>query len=169
MIHTALGRIRSELERARTTNDLNVKLLREACEFSQIFTDRCHHGKEEGCLYPCLEKLGMSRQEGILQVMLEEHEMGRNSTRRITQLLDLHENGAPRTEELLAECQSYLDLMEGHILKEEKMLFPTSENILSAGDDQGNLDCYERKRDEAGRSEVERVRNRLGSNESLNC
>jgi hemerythrin-like domain-containing protein len=42
------------------------------------FVDRCHHGKEEQLLFPALEQVGISREEGPIGVMLKEHQQGRN-------------------------------------------------------------------------------------------
>jgi hemerythrin-like domain-containing protein len=32
--------------------------------FFRTFTDTCHHGKEEGYLFPALEAIGVSRKNG---------------------------------------------------------------------------------------------------------
>lgn len=61
-IEKALMALAGEIGRAKATNALDVGLVREVCSFSQSFVDRCHHGKEEGCLFPCLEKRGMPRE-----------------------------------------------------------------------------------------------------------
>jgi hemerythrin-like domain-containing protein len=31
----------------------NPESLQKFIEFTKLFTDRCHHGKEEKCLFPC--------------------------------------------------------------------------------------------------------------------
>ena len=46
-------------------------------EFFRLFADQCHHGKEEELLFPALERKGMPRQTGPIEVMLIEHDHGR--------------------------------------------------------------------------------------------
>ena len=45
-------------------------------EFFRTFADRCHHGKEEDCLFPLLEQKGLPREGGPIGVMLHEHGQG---------------------------------------------------------------------------------------------
>ena len=53
----------------------------QAIDFFANFADRCHHGKEEDCLFPMLEQKGFSREQGPTGVMLHEHEVGRQHVR----------------------------------------------------------------------------------------
>jgi len=62
---------------ARKTGVVPTAYLRDLITFCRVFIDRCHHGKEELCLFPCLEKRGMSRDDGPIAVMLQEHVWGR--------------------------------------------------------------------------------------------
>lgn len=39
-------------------------------EFIKVFADKCHHGKEEDLLFPAMEKAGIPREGGPLNVML---------------------------------------------------------------------------------------------------
>src|SRR5512136_3114892 len=45
--------------------------------FLKEFADKCHHGKEEGILFPTLTRAGMPKQGGPVAVMLSEHVEGR--------------------------------------------------------------------------------------------
>ena len=42
-------------------------------DFTQNFTDVCHHGKEEEALFPALEKAGMPTNMGPIHMMLLDH------------------------------------------------------------------------------------------------
>ena len=42
--------------------------------FLKEFVDKCHHGKEEGMLFPALVKAGASEWEASVPVLLSEHE-----------------------------------------------------------------------------------------------
>src|SRR3546814_12307526 len=44
--------------------------------FLREFADTCHHGKEEGLLFPAMIEAGLSADGGPISVMLSEHEQG---------------------------------------------------------------------------------------------
>jgi hemerythrin-like domain-containing protein len=50
-------------------------ILGQIIDFTKNFTIVCHHGKEEGSLFPALEKSGMPREGGPIARMLFEHEV----------------------------------------------------------------------------------------------
>src|SRR5512136_2617308 len=51
--------------------------LDRSVEFIRVFADKCHHAKEEGHLFPEMERAGIPRDRGPIGVMLAEHEDGR--------------------------------------------------------------------------------------------
>jgi hemerythrin-like domain-containing protein len=101
----------------------------EALEFFRNFADRCHHGKEEGHLFPLLEARGLGRQGGPTGVMLHEHEEGR---RLIAAMARAVESDACR--EFVRQARAYVGLLREHIRKEEHCLFPMAAGILSGLD-----------------------------------
>ena len=56
IIEKVLGALEGAARVMESGGEVPTKLLEDALEFSQTFVDRCHHGKEEACLFPCLEK-----------------------------------------------------------------------------------------------------------------
>src|SRR3546814_17471193 len=45
--------------------------------FLREFADTCHHGKEEGLLFPAMIEAGLSADGGPISVMLSDHDKGR--------------------------------------------------------------------------------------------
>ncbi len=90
--------------------------------FFCIFADRCHHGKEEQHLFPALERRGITREGGPLGVMLQEHEEGR------ALLGAMAEGNDRRTAEAI---RAYVRLLRVHIDKENGVLLPLAEQVLS--------------------------------------
>ncbi len=150
----ALDRVLHEADRTRTVPS---EFLRTLVTFSQSFVDRCHHGKEEGCLFPCLERRGMPRDGGPIGVMLEEHERGRALVRELAEMLDRYEAGRARVDDVLAPCRAYVDLLQHHIEKENTMLFPMGENIMGDDDDDATVTCFEKGEAELGHGAHERL------------
>lgn len=90
--------------------------------FFRTFADQCHHGKEEQHLFPALEHHGIPRAGGPLGVMLHEHEEGRALLRAM----------AEGDDAAIADAiRGYATLLRAHIDKENGVLFPIAEQVLS--------------------------------------
>lgn len=96
--------------------------------FLKEFADKCHHGKEEGILFPALEKAGIPGEGGPIGVMLQEHERGRALIREMDQAI----RKRPADPAAFAKAvDSYVQLLSRHIEKENTVLFPMGERALS--------------------------------------
>jgi hemerythrin-like domain-containing protein len=127
-----------------TQGHVPVEALKRAVEFSQTFVDRCHHGKKELCLFPCLEKRGIPREGGPIGVMLHEHEVGRDLVKRIQDALGEYERERTDGNELRRLCLEYAAHLRRHISKEEYMLILMGETVMNREDHRGSTSCYER-------------------------
>lgn len=156
---TATGRLREEHRRILQVADVLERLVRRADEsgepdsegladcvaFIRLFADACHHGKEEELLFPELEARGMPRQMGPIAVMLQEHQIGREYARRMSAALDEMkeadeghgEEGDEREGEesvwrsFRGAALGYVDLIRGHILKEDNVLFNMADRMVT--------------------------------------
>lgn len=99
--------------------------LSKLLEFFREFVDRCHHGKEELALFPELVEMGVPSAGGPVGVMLHEHEVGRDYIRQLQDRLD------KGSASVLKVALGYRGLLEAHIQKENQVLFPMAERILS--------------------------------------
>jgi hemerythrin-like domain-containing protein len=138
-----LDALEHALRAADAGGDVPVTFLRDLVAFSQAFVDRCHHGKEESCLFPCLQRRGIPREGGPIGVMLEEHELGRELVRQIAARLDRYAQGAVPAGAVLEPCRRYLHLLRAHIAKEHEVLFPMGEGVLQPHDDTATGACYD--------------------------
>ena len=125
-----------------------VETLTKLVAFSQTIVDRCHHGKEEMCLFPCLEERGISKEGGPIGVMLREHQVGREYVMKIQEALGRNEEGRADGRELARLCSDYVALIRQHIFKEENILFRMGEGVMSGDDHQSSTLCYERTEEE---------------------
>ena len=97
---------------------------RQMLDFFQTFTDACHHGKEEGFLFPALEAIGVSRQGGPIGVMLHEHDQGRALMAELRRALDAHAAGdRSAAAAFRAHAEAYREFLRQHIQKEDQVLF----------------------------------------------
>ncbi len=159
VILKAIDALDKKVEDFRKTKTIDVEFLRNLLEFSRTFIDKCHHGKEEACLFPCLERKGIQRVGGPIGVMLMEHEMGRSLVRRIGEVLDRYAAHYDKTdfEEALNLCREYTELIRQHIYKENNILFPMGEGVIDEQDDKQNIECYDKKEREVGHEVHQRM------------
>jgi hemerythrin-like domain-containing protein len=95
--------------------------------FFTEFADKCHHGKEEGILFPALSRAGIPQKGGSIEVMLAEHAQGR-------ELIKTMKSAVEKTPDFPIFTQAageYSNLMRNHIRKENTVLFPAVENALT--------------------------------------
>ncbi len=99
----------------------------EMINFFRLFADKCHHGKEEGLLFPAMEKVGIPNAGGPIGAMLLDHNQGRQY---IAEMAASAEGGALQADRFAEVAISYVQLMRGHIDKENSVLFPAGDRML---------------------------------------
>jgi len=139
--HRAIERMLAVLETAARRLDAGERprpdLFREAVDFVRNFADRCHHGKEEDNLFPRMEARGIPRNGGPLGMMLWEHDQGRAHVGAIAGAIDAYESGDQAAALVIAEnARGYVELLQEHIMKEDNVLFPMADSVLSPDDQQ---------------------------------
>lgn len=101
-------------------------------EFIQVFADACHHGKEEGLLFPAMEEAGVPVEKGPLGVMLYEHNEGRDFIEAIKEALARYRRGEREAgKDIARNAKGYADLLRKHIDKEDNILYPMADERLS--------------------------------------
>ncbi len=111
-------------------------------DWLQGFADARHHAKEEQLLFPALIRAGLPSPGGPVDVMLEEHEIGRDLVRAMAQGGPVHR---------ATETRRYTALLRDHIAKEDTVLFPLADELLPSAE-------IERLRREFERADAERGR-----------
>jgi hemerythrin-like domain-containing protein len=94
--------------------------LQELVELLRTFADRCHHGKEEAELFPLLRAKGIGH---VLDAFLTEHEEGRGYLRTLA-------GPGPQADRARA-ARRYIGLLRDHIERENEVLFPMVDGMLS--------------------------------------
>ncbi len=126
---------RREAERLRSGGGVDKEKVEKIVDFVRTFADACHHGKEEDLLFTRLEERGFSREMGPVAVMLLEHEQGRNAIRQVVANLEQAAQGdRDAVSQVAAGLASWAELLEQHIYKENNILFPMAQQVLSARD-----------------------------------
>ena len=95
--------------------------------FLKEFADKCHHGKEEGLLFPALVNAGMPQQQGPIAVMLSEHVEGR----QFIQQMEANLASSVNYQRFTDAANGYIHLLRQHIEKENNVLFVMAEQMLT--------------------------------------
>lgn len=97
--------------------------------FLREFADKCHHGKEEGLLFPALIAAGLPEHGGPVSAMLHEHEQGR----AFVAAMNAASSDALDAPAFAKAATAYAEHLRAHIAKENNVLFPMAENLLPPG------------------------------------
>ena len=95
--------------------------------FLKDFADKCHHGKEEGLLFPALTAAGTPSPGASVGDLLKEHEQGRERINQMEASLQPTLDAARFSN----AARGYAEVLRSHIQKENEILFPLAEKSLS--------------------------------------
>lgn len=134
------------------------RLFVDAATFFRNFADRCHHAKEEKLLFLRMALRGLPDTSGPLPVMLSEHEQGRSLVRQMRELGEQYAAGTLADPQPLATAvRSYVHLLRQHIQKEDRILYPIADQLLTPQDQAELVEACDRvEREEMGEGEHER-------------
>ena len=128
---------------------VDVGDLDRVIEFFKVFSDRCHHAKEEEYLFVALEQAGVPREHGPIGVMLHDHEEGRRCIRGMAEGIAKYRAGEEGAEAaIVANGRAYVQLLSQHIEKENQVLFPLAERVLPRQKKQELLRQFDRLEEE---------------------
>jgi hemerythrin-like domain-containing protein len=108
-------------------------MARGYADFLRGFADAWHHGKEEDILFARMVERGFSAEAGPVAVMLHEHRQGRAFVETIRAVADGPGGVAPaEASAFLSAAQGFVPLLRQHIQKEDNILYPMSQRVLSS-------------------------------------
>ena len=103
------------------------------------FADGTHHAKEEDLLFPLMGEKGFSSKQGPVAVMLHEHEQGRNFVKEASEgIQKLKDGDSEALQSIYKNISGYALLLQGHIDKENNILFRMADQAFS-DEEQQNL------------------------------
>lgn len=128
MVVEAMEREVADIER---TGQVHSERVAQMIDFTRYFTDGNHHTKEEELLFPLLEERSASA-GGTVSILLSEHEAARDCIRKIDAALPDAEQSAEARAAIAENLKLYAFLLRLHIGKEDTVLFPLTERLLNA-------------------------------------
>jgi hemerythrin-like domain-containing protein len=144
----AMARLVEVMETSQETSPADIAAM---VEFMRTFADRCHHGKEEKLLFPVLELKGVPVSGCPLGILIHEHTKGRTLVNALSESAATHAAGNLEAKEtLLASMKGLLELYPSHIWKEDYLLFPLTDKILSTTEQEELAKEFEQVEKEIG-------------------
>jgi hemerythrin-like domain-containing protein len=143
-IQKVIARMVVLAEALETGQEADVQALRDIVDFMHTFADECHHGKEETNLFPTLEKRGVPVVGCPIGTLIFEHQKGRTLVKGLAEAIEAYmKDGSSFREPLIKSLRSLIELYPTHIWKEEYLLFPMSNKVLTPEDQKELLEKFE--------------------------
>jgi len=138
---TILERMAKRLENGK---EVDRKDLSDMIDFLRLFADRCHHGKEEGYLFPEMVKNGITNEGGPIAQMLAEHAEGRKLVDAMASAIS-GEWGEARVDaaRFALNAHAYCAHLRTHINKENNILFPLGDRRIPTETQAELLELFE--------------------------
>jgi hemerythrin-like domain-containing protein len=122
---------------------LERRVARDYAGFLRGFADAWHHGKEEDILFRRMVERGFSEESGPVAVMLHEHRQGRAFVGSIAAIgADSGVVAPGEATTFLASALGFVPLLRQHIQKEDNILYPMSQRVLTSADFETMLEDF---------------------------
>ncbi|MHC1786657.1 MAG: hemerythrin domain-containing protein [Christensenellales bacterium] len=133
------------LENMAGREDLALADANDIAAFLVLFADKCHHGKEEGLMFPAMEKSGVPKEGGPIGRMLAEHGEGRRLMAAMREASGGDHLDLPAFRQA---AEAYVGLMRAHIDKENNVLFPMGDRLLPEAEQRRLLAAFQQHEDD---------------------
>jgi len=142
-VRRMLGIMDAMARRLRAGEQVPASDFEGTIEFLRVFVDKCHHTKEEKLLFPAM--LAADIASSAIAILRADHDRGREAVTRIA-------NGAQRmaegdksvSSELAEAILGYTELLQAHIVREERDCFDAADHELPLGTQEKLVTEYER-------------------------
>lgn len=137
LIEKVIKAMESTIQLLSDGKQIPESILLPVIDFSKNFTDVCHHSKEEGSLFPALEKSGMPHNMGPIAMMLLDHKRSREIAASMEESTrEYLLTGNPT--KLVSDMRQYVQHVTEHLWKENNRLFVMAESRLQHVSDKVN-------------------------------
>ena len=116
----------SECDALEKGKKIDVDFFKETIDFIRGYADKFHHAKEEDILFRELSKDDVEMHCNPMQQMLYEHDMGRGFVKELEIGVELKDPSI-----VTKNARAYGFLLKDHIFKEDNILYPIADEILS--------------------------------------
>ena len=136
------------VERVRTRKaKIDPRVFSAMIYYLDTFSERMHHPKEDRYLFTAMRSRG-GEAAAVVADLEKEHAAGGEALKRLEQSLVRYEEGGDKEFPAFAEAVAkFVREYRDHMQKEESVVFPLAQRILSAADWQAIDRAFEENRD----------------------
>jgi hemerythrin-like domain-containing protein len=121
-------------DRLDTGPRVDAAILRDISTFLHDFSQDCHHAKEEQFLFPLLEARGVPASGCPIAVLHHEHQKGHALLAQLDDATQTFLARGAGKNALVATLRDIVRLYVDHIWKEDYLLLPMANKVLSEND-----------------------------------
>ncbi|SDC30050.1 MULTISPECIES: hemerythrin domain-containing protein [unclassified Candidatus Frackibacter] len=114
--------------------EVDFEVFEKIIDFVKNYADDHHHGKEEDILFERMsDELDKDVKEITISAMFSEHDFGRYFISKLETALKEVKSGDEEAKiDIIANAVGYADLLDGHIFKENNMVYNYGKENLSS-------------------------------------
>jgi hemerythrin-like domain-containing protein len=133
LIEKMLNIVKSEVNTIQKKRSVDPVLIDTIVDFIKTYADRTHHGKEEDILFEELKSKNLSSDDKkMMQDLVDEHVLARGIVKELINANICYSQGNAESLDVIIEKLIFLtDFYPVHILKEDKIFFPETEQYFS--------------------------------------
>lgn len=125
--------LEAEVQEARESESINLKLMRDVMHYMTHYPDMFHHRKEDLVFEKLLERDTAAKP--VIEDLIQEHEILRQKGNRFLEALENAISGSASSEEILRVlAKDYVSNLRNHMNKEEGQVFPLAKILLTNTD-----------------------------------
>jgi len=131
LIEKVISAMQATVSLLKDGKNIPESILLPTIDFSNNFTNVCHHGKEEDTFFPALGKVGVPTNMGPIRKMIMEHETTRRITEKIEEFAKTYLDTGDSSN-LIEGMELYIEHVNAHLWKENNRLFMMADARLQA-------------------------------------
>jgi hemerythrin-like domain-containing protein len=142
LIEKVIEIIRVETENLRQGKKLEILYIDTIVDFIRVYADRTQHGKEEDILFKELKNKQLTNEDlRIMNELVNEHTIARKMVKELVEAKNKFiANNLDEQKVIIEKLDNLVKLYPGHILKEDKIFFPSAMKYLNKEEQEKMID-----------------------------
>ena len=131
LIEKVISAMQATVSLLKDGKKIPESILLPTIDFTNNFTNVCHHSKEEDALFPALGKVGVPTNMGPIRKMIMEHETTKQIAEKIEEFAKTYIDTG-NSSNLIEGMELYIEHVNAHLWKENNRLFMMADARLQA-------------------------------------
>ncbi|MBC8494731.1 hemerythrin domain-containing protein [archaeon] len=126
-ILTVIDAIERECKKLISGEEIDEQFFKKAIDFIRHYADKFHHAKEEDILFKEFCNNAEKAHCNPVDQMLLEHDIGRKFVKGMKEAIRNKDKS-----QLIENAEGYASLLQDHITKEDRILYPMCDEVISS-------------------------------------